>query len=52
MEAASLNVYVNTKSLKDRSYAKRVNSKCEKLLEISGKKAEDTYRCVRESFFV
>ena len=31
LEAASLNVYINTKGLKDRDFARRMNSKCEKV---------------------
>lgn len=50
LEAASLNVYINTKSLKDRQYAKKVNSYVEDMLVTYGAKADRIYTSVRESF--
>ena len=32
LEAASLNVFVNTRSLKDRAYAEAVEARCDEML--------------------
>ena len=32
LEAASLNVFVNTKTLRDRSYAEKIEARCDALL--------------------
>ncbi|MCR4891941.1 MAG: cyclodeaminase/cyclohydrolase family protein [Lachnospiraceae bacterium] len=50
LEAASLNAFINTKSLKDREEAQRLNHKCEDLLSVYGKMADEIYRSVKESF--
>lgn len=52
LEAASLNVYINTKMMKDRSYAKRLNSRVEGLLEKYGAMADEIYAGVRETLLV
>ena len=40
LEAASLNVYVNTKTLKDREFARAVEQECDDLLAEYGARAE------------
>lgn len=50
LEAASLNVYINTKSLKDRETAEALNRRCEEMLSVYGTMADEVYRQVRESF--
>ena len=52
LEAASLNVYINTKGLKDRDFARRMNSKCEKLLKEYGARADRIFEGIKASFFV
>lgn len=41
--AASLNVFINTKFMKDREYAERANAEAEEMLEDYCKKAESIY---------
>ena len=43
MEAASLNVYINTSSMKDRKRADELNNECEKILEEYGKLADEVF---------
>ena len=52
LEAASLNVFINTKLLKDRSFAKRLNTKVDGMLIKYGAIADGTYNFVRESLLV
>ena len=47
LEAASLNVLVNTKTMTDRAAAQRLNGRCLALLE-RGKEGERIFRAVRE----
>ena len=42
LEGASLNVFINTKSLQDRTKAEELNAKADKMLE-HGKKAEEIF---------
>jgi formiminotetrahydrofolate cyclodeaminase len=46
---ASLNVYINTKLMKDREYAQEINQKTEMLLEKGIKAADEVYRTVESS---
>ena len=50
LQAASLNIYINTKGLKNRSYAKRLNSKTEKMLAVYSEKADKIYESVRAKY--
>lgn len=50
LEAASLNVYINTKSLKNRQIAAEINDKCEKMLSTYGPICDEVYTKVRNSF--
>lgn len=45
--AASLNIFINTKSLKDKEYAQALNDKANKMLEEYGKKADDIFNSVK-----
>ena len=49
MKAAALNVFINTKSMKDREYAEALNSEMESLLGTYCLKADDIYAEVREA---
>ena len=49
-EAASLNVYVNTCSLRDREAAERLDNRCEELLNAACREADDIYAAVRKRF--
>ncbi len=51
MQAASLNVFINTKTLKNRAYAEELNAKCLKMLETYGKLADDIFETVKNGFF-
>lgn len=46
LEGASLNVYINTKSMTDREYAESLNKKCDEMLEKYTKIAEDVFQSV------
>ncbi len=46
---ASLNVFINTKLMKDRTYAEEINTAAEKMLEAAGKRADAVYEKVRKS---
>ncbi len=50
LQAASLNVYINTKSLKNRDIANELNKKCEDMLTTYSDICDDVYAKVRESF--
>ena len=50
LEAASLNVYINTKSLKNREVAEEMNAKCEAMLSTYGTICDEVYTKVRNSF--
>ena len=51
LQAASLNVFINTKSLKDREKAKRLNNNCLNMLDEYSKKADEIFETVKEGFF-
>ena len=48
IKAASLNVYINTSSMKDRAYADDINKKADEMIAVYGKKAEDIFKGVFE----
>ena len=45
---ASLNVFINTKSMKDRAYAEQLNQKAEEMLAIYTKMADEIFNEVKE----
>lgn len=49
LQAASLNVFINTKTLKDREKAEEMNEKCFKMLEQYGKLADEVFENVQLS---
>lgn len=51
LQAASLNVFINTKSLKDREKAKQLNNSCLNMLDEYSKKADEIFETVKEGFF-
>lgn len=52
LQAASLNVFINTKTLQDRETAQRLNDRCFSMIEVYGTKADAVFSAVRDSFFV
>lgn len=50
LQAASLNVFINTKSMEDRDYAEGINKRANELLEVYCKKAEDIFCGVKARF--
>ena len=46
LEGASLNVYINTKSMKSREYAEELNRKCDEMLAVYTVKADEIFRNV------
>lgn len=46
LEGASLNVYINTKSMKNREYAEGLNRKCDEMLAVYTVKADEIFRNV------
>lgn len=46
MQAASLNIYINTKSMKDRAYAQALEAEADALLSKYTQKADDIYGAV------
>ncbi len=46
LKGASLNVYINAKSMKDRSKAEELNRKCDEMLQVYGEKAEKIFEGV------
>ena len=48
LEGASLNVFINTKSMKDREYAEELNQKAEEMLSVYVPKAEEIFQSVKE----
>lgn len=50
LQAASLNVFINTKSLRDRSFAEQLNEKCEAMLTEYGAMADRVFETVRAGF--
>ena len=50
LQAASLNVLINTKALKDRAYAQTLNEKCLTLLDRCGRQADEIFETVKNGF--
>lgn len=48
LEGASLNVFINTKSMADREYAQQLNQKANEMLEVFGEKAEQIFLEVKQ----
>ena len=48
LEGASLNVFINTKSMKDREYAEELNQKAEEMLSVYVPMAEEIFMSVKE----
>lgn len=48
LQAASLNIFINTKSLKDRAFAEDMNNRANKMLDIYGKRADAVFREVKD----
>lgn len=46
LKGASLNIYINTKSMKDRSRAEELNQKCDEMIAVYGAKAEKLFDSV------
>ena len=46
LKGASLNVYINTKSMKDREYAEALNQKCDDMLNTYPQKADEIFDSV------
>ena len=46
LEGASLNVYINTKFMKNREYAEELNRKCDEMLAVYTVKADEIFRNV------
>ena len=46
LEGASLNVYINTKSMTNREYAEELNRKCDEMLAVYTVKADEIFRNV------
>ena len=51
LQAASLNVFINTKTLKNRAYADELNAKCLAMLDGYGKLADKIFETVKSGFF-
>ena len=51
LQAASLNVFINTKTLKNRAYAEELNAKCLGMLDKYGKLADEIFETVKNGFF-
>ena len=47
LEAASLNIYINTRNLSDRAFAETANSRADGMLEAFGQKAEELFQGIR-----
>ena len=52
MQAASLNVFINTKTLKNREVAEEMNAKCFALLDKYGPMADEIFNTVKAGFGV
>ena len=48
LEGASLNVFINTKSMADREYAEDLNTKADQMLAVYTKKAAEIFESVKE----
>ena len=51
LQAASLNVFINTKTLKDRALAEEMNARCLGMLETYGAMADGIFETVKPGFF-
>ena len=51
MQAASLNVFINTKTLKNREVAEEMNAKCLGMLDKYGAMADEIFETVKAGFF-
>ncbi len=51
LQAASLNVFINTKTLRDRALAQEMNQTCLGLLEVCGRQADEIFETVKNGFF-
>ena len=51
LQAASLNVFINTKTLKDRAAAEEMNKKCLDMLDKYGAMADEIFESVKAGFF-
>ncbi len=51
LQAASLNVFINTKSLKNRTVAEEMNAKCLGMLDKYGAMADGIFETVKAGFF-
>lgn len=51
LQAASLNVFINTRSLKDRETAEAMNARCLDMLERYGAMADEIFSTVKAGFF-
>ena len=51
LQAASLNVFINTKTLKNREVAEEMNAKCLGQLDKYGKMADEIFESVKAVFF-
>lgn len=51
LQAASLNVFINTKTLKNRTLAEEMNAKCLGMLDKYGKIADEIFQTVQAGFF-
>ena len=51
LQAASLNVFINTKSLQNRTLAEEMNAKCLGMLDKYGKLADGIFESVKAGFF-
>ena len=51
LQAASLNVFINTKTLQNREKAEEMNAYCLKMLDTCGKKADEIFETVRAGSF-
>ena len=51
LQSASLNVFINTKTLRDRALAQEMNEKCLDMLERYGALADQVFNQVKDGFF-
>ena len=51
LQAASLNVFINTKTLKNRQAAEEMNAKCLDMLDKYGAMADEIFETVKAGFF-
>ena len=51
LQAASLNVFINTRTLKNREVAEEMNAKCFALLDKYGAMADEIFETVKSGFF-